>query len=192
MQPGAREQEDQRLVAGIRNRDSECLRELFDFYLPRVYHFAMRRLGDPSAAEEVASDVFFEVWRSVEAFRGESRVSTWIFGIAHFKCAAALRRRGRLKRASIVPVPDETLANLAEAPERPEARVDARAALRTVGEQIDALPPDQRRLLEMAWIEGRSYDEIAEQLSVPAGTVKTRVARARARLRERSQWAPKS
>jgi len=147
-----------------------------------VFHFVMRRLQDPSLAEEVIADVFFEVWRSVEHFAGASRPSTWIFGIAHFKATGAHRDRSRHKRASVIPTNVESLHRVPDDGDA-DARLIARDELRSVERVLNALPAEQRELIELALVEGLPYEQIAHRLGVPEGTVKTRVARARARLR---------
>lgn len=173
---------DTSLLDRIRARDSAALRLLFQRYHARVFHFVMRRLGDPALAEEVVADVFFEVWRSIEQFQGASRPSTWIFGIAHFKATGAHRDRSRLKRSSVVPTRVETLHRIADDGDV-DARLMAREELELVHRALARMPRDQREVLELAVLEGLPYDTIAERLGVPEGTVKTRVARARARLR---------
>ena len=174
---------DESLLDGIRARDSAALRALFQRYHRRVFHFVVRRLGDPSLAEEVVADVFFEVWRSVEHFQGASRPSTWIFGIAHFKSAGAHRDRSRFKRAAVVPTNVESLHRVADGLDADE-QLAAREELRIVRRVLSSLPDEQRTVLELAVLEGLPYDEIADRLGVPEGTIKTRVSRARARLRK--------
>ncbi|HTY16344.1 MAG TPA: RNA polymerase sigma factor [Myxococcota bacterium] len=173
---------DEDLLAGIRVRDSGALRALFQRYRARVFYFAQRRLHDEGLAEEVVADVFFEVWRSAHHYQGASRLSTWIFGIAHFKCAGAHRDRSRHKRASVVPMHAEALHRVADESDAGE-RLAARQELRLARQALERLPADQREAIELAVLEGLPYEEIAERLGVPEGTVKTRVARARARLR---------
>jgi RNA polymerase sigma-70 factor (ECF subfamily) len=173
---------DAQLLDRIREQDSAALRTLFQRYYSRVYWFVQRRLHDANLAEEVVADVFFEVWRSAHSFAGASRPSTWIFGIAHFKCVGAHRDRRRHKRASVIPTNVETLHRVA-ADDDMDERLEAREELRLVQQAIAGLPEEQRRVIELALIQGLPYDEIANQLQVPEGTVKTRVARARARLR---------
>lgn len=173
---------DDELLDRIRNRDSGAMRSLFQRYYSRIYWFAQRRLHDSNLSEEVVADVFFEVWRSAASFAGASRPSTWIFGIAHFKCVGAHRDRKRHKRASVIPTNVEALHRVADDRDAGD-RIEAREELRLVQQAIAALPEDQRTVIELALIRGLPYDEIAAQLSVPEGTVKTRVARARARLR---------
>ena len=182
-QPTGSDASDSELLDRIRGqRDSAALRALFQRYYSRVYWFVQRRLHDSNLTEEVVADVFFEVWRSAANFAGASRPSTWIFGIAHFKCVGAHRDRKRHKRAAVVPTNVEALHRVAEDHDMGE-RLESRAELRLVQQAIAALPEEQRRVIELALIEGLPYDEIAERLQVPEGTVKTRVARARARLR---------
>ena len=173
---------DDELLDRIRNRDSGAMRALFQRYYSRIYWFAQRRLHDPNLTEEVVADVFFEVWRSAASFAGASRPSTWIFGIAHFKCVGAHRDRKRHKRASVIPTNVEALHRVADGRNDGD-RIEARDELRLVQMAIAALPEEQRTVIALALSRGLPYDEIAEQLSVPEGTVKTRVARARARLR---------
>jgi RNA polymerase sigma-70 factor (ECF subfamily) len=174
---------DTELLDRIRDqRDSAALRILFQRYYSRVYWFVQRRLHDASLTEEVVADVFFEVWRSAGNFAGASRPSTWIFGIAHFKCVGAHRDRKRHKRAAVVPTNVEALHRVADGNDAGE-RIESRSELRVVEQAIAALPDDQRRVIQLALVEGLPYDQIAAQLGVPEGTVKTRVARARARLR---------
>ena len=173
---------DEQLLDGIRARDSAALRALFQRYHRRVFHFVLRRLGDPGLAEEVVADVFFEVWRSVDQFAGASRPSTWIYGIAHFKSSSAHRDRSRFKRAAVVPTNVESLHRVAD-DRHADDRLQAREELRIVHRVLSSLPEDQRTVLELAVIEGLPYDEIADRLGVPEGTIKTRVSRARVRLR---------
>lgn len=173
---------DEQLLDGIRGRDSAALRALFQRYHRRVFHFVLRRLGDPGLAEEVVADVFFEVWRSIDHFAGASRPSTWIYGIAHFKSASAHRDRSRYKRAAVVPTNVESLHRVSDGRDAHE-RLHAREELRIVHRVLSSLPEDQRTVLELAVIEGLPYDEIAERLGVPEGTIKTRVSRARVKLR---------
>ncbi len=173
---------DEHLLDGIRARDSAALRTLFQRYHRRVFHFVLRRLGDPGLAEEVVADVFFEVWRSIEHFAGASRPSTWIYGIAHFKSASAHRDRSRHKRASVVPTNVESLHRVADDGDVHD-RLAAREDLRNVHRVLSTLPEDQRTVLELAVIEGLPYDEIADRLGLPEGTIKTRVSRARGKLR---------
>lgn len=174
--------DDAALIERVKAQDTCAHRALFDRYYARVFSFLQRRLGDAELSEETAADVFFEIWRNAAAFRGASRASTWIFGIAHFKCLEANRRRRRLKRSQVLPTNVEVLHRVAD-PRSFADDLDTRAELRRVSQLLRRLPPDQRTTIELALVEGLTYDEIATRLGVPEGTVKARVSRARARLR---------
>jgi len=173
--------EDRDLLARVAKQDAAAHRKLFDRYYRGVFSFVQRRLGDPELAEEVTSEVFFEIWRSAGRFRGESRPSTWLYGIAHFKCMAESRRRKRRWKRLVLSEP----ASLAEVPgtEDPSATAAARADLAQVARVLASLPEEQQDTAELALLEGLPYEEVARRLGISEGTVKTRVSRIRARLR---------
>lgn len=182
-QASAQDHEDGRLIEEVAlRRDREAFRALFDRYYPRVFVFVRRRLEDQELAREITSDVFLEVWASAPTFRGESKISTWIFGIARFKCLEASRRLGRFKRSRVVSTDDEVIAQVPEGRE-PATRLDARQDLRNVARLLERIPPDQRDALTWTVIEGQSLEEVAERQQVTRETVKTRVSRARRALR---------
>lgn len=172
---------DEALIERIQRRDAAALRALFDRFYARLFAFVDRRLSDPELAEEVVADTFFEAWRGAPAFRGASRVSTWLFGIATFKSREADRNRRRLKRASVVPTEPAFLQAITDDRNILD-RLEARSDLRWLGERFEALPPVQREVAELAGQE-QSTDEIADRLGVSAGTVKSRLSRARRALR---------
>ena len=174
---------DPELIARIgTHQDVAAHRTLFDRYYRRVFAMVRRRLSDDSLAEEVVADVFFEVWRAADGFRGASQVSTWIFGIAHFKTLSAVRHRSSKRMASVIPTNVETLHQFADEGDPAEA-LASREALREALQAIDGLPETQREVLKLSVLEGWSYGEIAEHLGVSENTVKTRVSRARSRLK---------
>ena len=172
---------DEVLLARVARGDSAGHRLLFDRYLARVTAFLRRRLADAGLCDEVVSDVFFEVWRSASAWRGESSVASWIFGIAHFKALSARRGLSQGKRAAVVPVADEWIERAAD--ERAEDSLAARDEVRSLLRALQALPAGQRDVLKLAFLEDRSYQEVASALGISEANVKTRVNRARARLR---------
>jgi RNA polymerase sigma-70 factor (ECF subfamily) len=174
--------DDLELLEAVRRRDESALRALFGRYAGRVHGFVRGRVGDPGLAEEITTDVFFEVWRGAERFRGESRVSSWIFGIAHFKCLVALRERRAAKRSRLAPASESELLAVAD-PQADEDRLIARAELARVRALLAAMPESQQRIVELALIEGLSHEEIGRELGIDPENVRARVFRARARLR---------
>ena len=159
----ARDDEDAALLEAVADRrDRDAYRALFDRYYPRVFVFVRRRLEDQELAREITSDVFLEVWASAPTFRGESKISSWIFGIARFKCLEALRQRGRLKRSRVIATEDEVIAQVPET-HASATRLDARESLRRVGAALDRIPREQREALEWTVVDGHSLDEVAER-----------------------------
>lgn len=174
--------DDVHLLERVCQRDAAAHRTLFDRYYPRLFAFVQRRVRDGALAEELVADVFFEVWRNAERFRGQSQVSTWLFGIAHFKTMAALRQGRRGMRGATRGADVATLQRVADARD-PTASLEARGELRRLRRLLDTLPENQREVMEMVFLEGTPYAEAAERLGVPEATIKTRISRARSRLR---------
>lgn len=175
--------EDGALLEAVADQqDREAYRSLFDRYYPRVFVFVSRRLEDPELAREITSDVFLEVWASAGAFRGESRISSWIFGIARFKCLEAIRQRSRFKRSRVVSTDDEVISQVPDGFES-VTQIDARDELRRVAGVLERIPREQREALEWTVVEGQSLDAVAERQNVSRDTVKTRISRARRSLR---------
>ena len=176
-QPG-----DADLIRRVARGDTGAHRAIFDRYYARVSAFVRRRVRDEGLCEEIVSDVFFEIWRSAETFRGDSEVHSWIFGIAHFKSLSARRFHGQLKRAKVVPTDTETLHRMADGGDAGEL-LESRQEVRRLLAALELLPEGQRDVLRLAFLEGCSYQEIASELGISEGNVKTRVNRARGRLR---------
>ena len=173
---------DREVLARVVERDQAAHRVIFERYYKRVLAFVRRRVGDEGLAEEITTDVFFEVWRNASAYRGESPVTTWIFGIANLKTLSARRYFAQPRRASVRVAPDEALARVADPCDQDES-ISARQQLARLMRAIERLPEGQRDVLRLAFLEGRSYPEIAEELDISEANVKTRVNRARLRLR---------
>jgi RNA polymerase sigma-70 factor (ECF subfamily) len=171
---------DEALLARVATGDGAAHRALFERYHARVASFVRRRVRDAGLCEEVVSDVFFEVWRGASAYRGESAVPAWLFGIAHFKSLSARRFHAQRKRASVVPTADELLER---APDVGAVSFEARDEVRRLLRALETLPRGQRDVLTLAFLEGRSYQEISDALGISEGNVKTRINRARTRLR---------
>jgi len=163
-------------------RDPAAFRSLFDRYFARVFVFIRRRVGDPELSRELTSDVFLEVWTQAGQFRGDAKVSTWIFGIARFKSLEAVRGQRRFKRSRVVYAGEDVMSRVPES-RSAATQLGVRHDLRRVAEAMERLPRDQREALELTVIEGLEPDEIASRQRISRDTVKTRVSRARKSLR---------
>ncbi len=164
-------------IRKIASGDRASFEELFRAYHRRVFGYIFRMIGETTRAEEITSDVLFEVWKGAVQFGGRSRVSTWIFGIAHHKVIDEIRRR---KIETTPLVPDE-FVDPSENPESGAIRESQREHLRAT---LARLTPEHREVIELAFFQDCSVEEIAGIIQCPASTVKTRMFYARKKLRE--------
>jgi RNA polymerase sigma-70 factor (ECF subfamily) len=169
--------EDRDLVVAVARRDRAAFEELFRRFAPRVKGLLVRSLG-PTRAEEVAQDVMLRVWHNAPRY-DPSRASpaTWIFTIARNARIDAIRRVARA-----APDPEDPMW-VPAGEEPPDAAAARRATAERVRSALDELPANQLEVLDRAYLQGQSLSEVAEALSVPLGTVKSRVRLAMERLR---------
>jgi len=168
------------LVAAARDGDLAAFESLVRRHQVAVYRVALRMLGSEADAEDVAQETFVQAWRSLARFRGHSALGTWLYRIATnraLNALAARRETASLDDSAIVALADPagTLADPAETLER-------RERLRAVTEGLLMLAPEQRALLVLRELEGLSYAQIAEVLTISPTAVKGRMHRARLAL----------
>ena len=174
-QPRTSESE-QALVERCRQGDEQAFRELVDQYKGLVFALVTRSVRDRARAEEIAQDVFLRIYRGLPYFRGEARLSTWIYRIA-VNLLAAERR----------PVEVESIEGREDGPSHEPAAVDPafdELALRNRMEKaIERLPVNYQVLINGHYLKGLRYEDLAEALDLPMGTVKTHLHRAKRQLR---------
>jgi RNA polymerase sigma-70 factor, ECF subfamily len=173
----------QRCAAG---EQSACA-ELVASHERMVFQLALHLLGDRDEALDLSQEVFLRVFRTLQSFRGQSALRTWIYRIAINQARNRQRWWRRRRRADQVQLEHHVLDHGelrqpgdADAPDRALARKEMAVRLWAA---LDALPFDQRTVIVLREIDGLSYDEIADSLSVAVGTVKSRLTRARQTLR---------
>ena len=165
--------DDAMLVARAREGDIDAFEALVRAHTRAVYGHAVRFFGSPDSAEDVVQEVFVKVFRSLSSFDGTAAFSTWLYRVTRNTCLDAVRA-GRHR-----PVPVDPVDLVIPAP----GDLADEVALSTAVERaIEALPPEERDALNAVTVFGLSYAEAASALGVPAGTVKSRVFRARRAL----------
>jgi RNA polymerase sigma factor (sigma-70 family) len=164
------------LMRRVTAKERQAFEALYQRYYPRLLSYLVKFLGCRALAEEVLDDVMLVVWREASRFRYQSRVSTWIFGIAYYKALKA--RTKTLAPSPGSPSPADALPDH-EDPAETLIRQEIHSAL---GHTIQALPPEQRAVVELTFYHGFSYSEIAAMTGCPVNTVKTRMRYARTRL----------
>ena len=159
------------LLRRVARRDEAAFRTLYDLFARRVYAFVLHRCQNPSLAEEVVSDTLLHVWKTPEAFRGESAFSTWLLGVARYKMLERLRRH----EPEMQDVDELDEDNLPVDSTGPDDVAAMRQRSEGVRECLDRLPAEQRECLHLAYYEGWTLDEIGEQMGVKKETVGTRL-----------------
>ena len=171
-------QSDLDLVARVAKGDRAAVRLLFMRHHARVYRFVARQTGSDTMADDIANEVFLELWKQAPAFEGRSEVSTWLLAIARFKSISSLRKR---REEWIGEDDGASIEDDADSPEVTVMKDDKATALRRM---VDALPVEHRTVVDLAYYHGRSVTEIGEILEIPVATVKTRMFYARKKLGE--------
>jgi RNA polymerase sigma factor (sigma-70 family) len=179
--------EERRLVASAQRGDVENFNALVRLYEGRVYNLCYRMLGDPDSAADAAQDAFLSAFRNLRSFRGGS-FRSWMLRIATNTCYDALRVRKRRPAISLDMDADEdddtSPLQIADAAESPTDFALRRELAMAIQHGLGALPDDQRVILVLSDIEGLAYEEIAQITNTNIGTVKSRLSRGRARLRD--------
>ena len=164
--------EDRRLLDAHVAGDPDAFDTLVRRHRQRMWAVALRTLGDPEEAADAVQDACLSAFRSAAGFRGDARVTTWLHRIVVNACLDRLRRRA-VRRTVTFPE---------QAPADPRDLIAERETVLDVERALAGLPDEQRLALVLVTVQGLSVEEAAHVLGVPAGTVKSRCARGRARL----------
>jgi RNA polymerase sigma-70 factor (ECF subfamily) len=172
------ETSDDVLVKRVAAGDRAAMQSLYARHNIRVYRFLLRLVRDGATAEDLVSDVFFDVWQQAGRFEGRSSVSTWLLSIARFKALSVLRRK----------LPDsldqevaEAIEDLSDDPEVIAQKADKANVLRQC---LAALSPAHREVVDLVYYHERTVAEVGDILGIPENTVKTRMFHARKHLSE--------
>lgn len=178
----AGEPTDRTLVERHHWGDPRAFEELYREHAEMVYNLALRLSGDPDRAADLSQEVFLRIHRHLGKFRGRSTLRTWIYRVTVNHCRSRLRRR-RLPTRSLA-AEGELVTGLADPARGPEERAMAEDQGRLVTAALAELPGAFREVVVLRDLEGLAYEEIAEVLGLRIGTVRSRIARGRYRLRE--------
>lgn len=178
-------EEELRTVESVLGGDVNAFETLVLSYEKNVYNLALRMVKNPEDASDMAQEAFIRAYNSLASFRGESKFSVWLYRIVSNVCLDFLRSRSRHPTASLSVENDEgeeTELDIPDESQSPEALLERRLTRDSVRRGLDALSEEYRQILLLREIQGLSYDEIAETLSMELGTVKSRIFRARKKL----------
>ena len=164
----------------IIHKNAEAFEEAVTPYERQIYFTCLRMMGNPQDAEDCAQEAMLKAFKNFSAFRGESKLSTWLYTIAARCCMDALR--ARKQEVSLDEMRDEGWEKADDGPS-PYLKLEASERKRALEKGIACLPADQRMALVLCDIQGMSYAEAADAADCPIGTIRSRLSRARAALK---------
>ena len=183
-------QDEELLVKRIRLGDENAFAELVETHQKMVFNVALRYVRNYDDASDIAQEVFIKAFRSIDTFKGKSQLSTWLYRITvnvcldfarknklYYQNTVELETENEEGEAVELPLPDMSYS--------PEMKLENKELHEALIGAIDALPKDAREIIIMRDINNMSYNEIAEVLDIELGTVRSRLARARMKLRNK-------
>ena len=180
--------DEKSLIARAQKGDQEAFAALMEANQGRIYNLTLRMTGNPEDAAELSQEAFFNAWRGISKFQGDSSFATWLYRLASNACIDFLRREKRRRSLSMtVCLDDETCERQAELPDQrstPEQHLERQELRRAIRDGLQRLSEEHRQVLVMREVSGLSYAEIGQVLGLEPGTVKSRIARARLALRK--------
>ena len=171
--------DQEKIIARARRGDADAFEQLVVAYREQVFRLALRMCGSEADADEVAQEAFLSAWKALPNFRGESQFSTWLYQLTTHAAIDLMRREKRQIAAD-----DITEVSAADPAPSPQQQAEQSEQREIVRDAILQLAPEQREVVVLRFMEELSYEEIGAVLKLPSGTVKSRLNRAKAQLKE--------
>ncbi len=178
------ELDDTQLVAACKKGDQDAFALLVQRHQRRVFNIVYRMLQQYEEANEVTQETFLAAWQGLHTFRGDAQFSTWLYRIA-YNCALKQLQLRKHDSALQATMQAEQALEMANSENQADAAIETHERQEMIQEQISSLPNKYRIVLILRHIQDMTYEEMAEILSVPVGTIKTHLFRARNLLKER-------
>lgn len=173
--------EDARLVVLAKGGDTAAFSALVERHQNKLYRFILKSVNSPADARCLTQEALLQAYRCLASFNGTSRFSTWLTGIALNVTRNQIRRASK---CHFVEYDEESMACMANTLDDPAHHHQQKASLGVLACAIENLPADMRKYLVLIGLDGHSYEEVAQLLEVPLGTVKSKMSRARQKLRQ--------
>ena len=185
--------DDLEIIKRVKKGDKESFREIINRYKKVVYNHSRSFLRDEQEAEDAAQEVFISIYNNIKSFRGDSKLSTWIYRITVNTCKNRLKQMKRLKsRISEDAFENEDgeieqrIVNIKEKEEKEPDNLFASESLRSaILKRVDELTEEQKNVIMLRDVDGLSYDEVGHVMKLSVSAVKSKLFRARENLREK-------
>ena len=171
--------DQEHIIARARRGDAHAFEQLVTAYRNQVFRLALRMCGNEADADEVAQEAFLSAWKGLPNFRGESRFSTWLYQLTTHAAIDLMRREKR--QAAAEDIDEITTADDGPSPQQQVERTETQREIRSA---LMQLPEEYRQVLLLRFMQELSYEEIGRALKLPVGTVKSRLNRAKAQLKD--------
>lgn len=178
------EQDDALLVAASRRGDQDAFAQLVQRYQRRIFNLVFRILQQYDEATEITQETFLAAWQGLPSFRGDARFPTWLYRIAYNCSLKQLEHRKRDRALQAAMQAEQVLQHVDDSV-RADFELEAHDRQTMIQEQISNLPAKYRIVLVLRHLQEMTYEEMAEALTMPIGTIKTHLFRARNLLKER-------
>lgn len=180
--------DENRLIKKAQKGDSKAFEELMEEHFKKIYNIAYRMTNNPDDASDMTQEVMIKLFRNIGSFKGNSKFSTWVYRVATNTCLDELKKSRRHSHTSLNAEIDtgegELTVEVEDTSPTPEQATETKELRDMVAQAIVKLSPEHRTVIVLRDIRGFSYEEIAEILKCGAGTVKSRINRARASLKK--------
>ena len=173
------------VIRRVLDGNVNAFEDLVAAYEKNVYNLALRMTGNAQDAEDMAQEAFIKAYNSLPSFRGDSKFSVWLYRIVSNVCLDFQRKQNRRPASSLSQEDEdgeETQMDIPDESQSPEQLLERSLTQEAVQRGLQSLSEEQRQILLLREIQGLSYEEIAETLDLEAGTVKSRIFRARKKL----------
>ena len=176
--------EEKILIQRVLDGDHEAFAGLVTIHEKQVYNLCLRMTGDPEDAMDLSQEAFLKAWRGLRFYKFESAFSTWLYRLTSNVCIDHLRRQKRRPAVSLTVGDEEEELDVPDTEPLPEEQVLQNETQSAVAAAMNQLEEEFRLILTLRVVEERSYEEIADILDLKVGTVKSRIARARIKLKK--------
>ena len=181
--------QEQKLIVRLKSRDEVAFRAVVQLYQDKVYNLVYRMMGDIQEAEDISQEVFITIFKNIDAFRGDSLFSTWLFRIAINHCKNRLKylsRRAKGRTQNLEDTPEGKLgqSSIGSSLPRPDKMAMGKELESVLQKAMAKLEDEHRTLIVLRDIENMPYSDIAKITGLKPGTVKSRLHRARVALKE--------